>query len=194
MRHKDERAAGALYPGRAGDEHRPTAAVLRDRQAERRLAGHTLPLHIAIGRVELLLLVDEDFVRQRRDGHIVAPAQRHLDLVDRRIDQDGEATGGWHAALAGRRFVIRCIIGCTSTTGPGLRVCRLVAEERVAFIFDALGAFLNVLERRREEAGEIPARGIVLQQLAGDVGIFRAGTDEIAAQRVDEPSADDDSA
>ena len=32
VRLKDEGAAGALRSGRAGDEHRPTAAVLRDRQ------------------------------------------------------------------------------------------------------------------------------------------------------------------
>ena len=194
VRLEDERAAGALRAGRAGDEDRPTAAVLRDRQTERRLAGHALPLHIAIGRVVLRLLVREDLVRQRRDGDIVAPAQRHLDLADRSIDQDCEAAGGWHAALAGRGFVIRCIVGGASAAGTSLGVGWLVAEERVAFVFDALRAFRDAVERRREKAGEIPARGIVLQQLAGEVGIVRAGPDEIAAERVDEPAADGGSA
>ena len=70
----------------------------------------------------------------------------------------------------------------------------LVAEERIAFVVEALRAFRDALERRREKAGEIPARGIVLQPLAGKVGIVRAGADEIAAQRVDEPAADGDRA
>ena len=50
------------------------------------------------------------------------------------------------------------------------------------------------LERRREEAGEIPTRGIVLQSLVGKVGVAGTGADEIAAKRVDEPSADGDRA
>jgi hypothetical protein len=66
----------------------------------------------------------------------------------------------------------------------------LLAGERVALVFEALRAFRDTVERRREEAGEIPARGIVLQPFAGEIGIVRAGADEVAAEGIDEPATD----
>ena len=73
VRLQDQGASGTLHPGGARHNDALPAAVLWNWQEERRPARHAVPLDIAIGRIELRLLVDKDRLRQRRDGHIVAP-------------------------------------------------------------------------------------------------------------------------
>ena len=110
--------------------------------------------------------------RRSRRGNVAA---RGTALVDDRPERRD------HLCQVFRRGQgLRGIIGGASPASTGFRVRCFVAENWVAFVFKALGAFRNAVQSGREKAGEIPARGIVLQPLMGEVGIFRAGADEIA--------------
>ena len=87
--------------------------------------------------------------------------------------------------------IIRRIVGGASAARFGIGAF-VLAKERIAWISSPSALFSVSVGSRREKAGEIPARRILLhvEPLVEEVGVIGAGADEIAAERIDEPPAD----
>jgi|GEM_PF-3561535 hypothetical protein len=72
---------------------------------------------------------------------------------------------------------------------------KVVTDERVA-LFKRFALFRNLRRRSarlrhgREVAGDVPARGSLLQALTRKVRILRAGADQVTAQCLDEACSD----
>jgi hypothetical protein len=170
-------------------DHRFAATVLGHGQGHGGLAGYALPLDIPICGIELSLLVEEDLLGQWRQGDVVTPAQCHLDLAHGRFDHHRQPAGGWCPTLAGGRLVVRRII--RGSTAANFRICAFIlTEKRITDIFDDLCFFSCSVWRRRKEASEVPAGGIVCQPLVVKVKVRWVRSNKIAAENIDKSATD----
>ena len=118
-----------------------------------------------------------------RHGHepVVAPAQRHLQVLGLGGHQESQANGRGEEALLGRAAIL---VGLLVKSGLLRNLLRLIVLVRVA-------AFVHRRARRDEEAGQVPVGGPqVFGELLHLQGVSGTRADQIKFQGVNKLGAD----
>ena len=117
---------------------------------------------------------------------IVAPGNTRFDLFDVRIEKHGQSDRRRQETPAGVRRLRLLVVGGRAAGAVRVRFLdvdfHLFLGRGIALIIDALEA--ERIFRRREKAGQVPARRALVQPLLRQIGILRARTDQIPAEHV----------